>query len=86
MESLSTKKRQRRSKQKTGSKIKLDFLTAKFSKELVLNVFSFLSLQDLIQCTAVSAEWSFMANDEMVIVRVNSWNSPKETQLYSLFL
>lgn len=66
MESISTKKRQRRSNKEHETKTRIDFLTSKFSKELVLNVFSFLSLQDLIQCTAVSAEWSSMANDEMV--------------------
>ncbi|KAL7317894.1 hypothetical protein PS15m_004192 [Mucor circinelloides] len=45
---------------------KIDFVVQTFSKELVLKVFSFLSLKDLIQCAAVSLHWSRMANDEML--------------------
>ncbi|KAK4520297.1 uncharacterized protein ATC70_008430 [Mucor velutinosus] len=45
---------------------KIDFVIKSFSKELVLKVFSFLSLKDLIQCAAVSLHWSRMANDEML--------------------
>ncbi|KAI8639023.1 hypothetical protein BD408DRAFT_422154 [Parasitella parasitica] len=44
----------------------IDFVTVSFSKELVLKVFSFLSLQDLVQCTAVSPHWSRISNDEML--------------------
>lgn len=50
---------------------KIDFVVQTFSKELVLKVFSFLSLKDLIQCAAVSLHWSRMANDEMVIFVFN---------------
>jgi hypothetical protein len=44
----------------------IDFVSSLFSKELVLKVFSFLSCTDLVQCAAVSMNWSRMANDEMV--------------------
>ena len=47
---------------------RIDFVQS-FSKELVLKVFSFLSLKDLIQCAVVSLHWSRMANDEMVFYK-----------------
>lgn len=68
MEEAHNGKRQRRTKQNNKSKVRKDFVTTVFSKELVLNVFSFLSSKDLIQCAAVSTEWSRLANDEMVSV------------------
>lgn len=57
----------KRSRQNNKNQVRKDFVTTVFSKELVLNVFSFLSSRDLIQCAAVSTEWYRLANDEMVI-------------------
>lgn len=66
MEASYTRKRPRLSKYNKRSEKQKDFVTTVFSKELVLNVFSFLSSKDLIQCAAVSTEWYRLANDEMV--------------------
>lgn len=66
MEPPPRKRLKRQEKRKAQGK-KIDFVIESFSKELVLKVFSFLSLQDLIQCAAVSLHWSRMANDEMVM-------------------
>ncbi|KAI9265408.1 hypothetical protein EDC94DRAFT_604810 [Helicostylum pulchrum] len=63
---MESRKRPRLSKNNKKNKIQKDFVTTVFSKELVLNVFSFLSSKDLIQCAAVSMEWSRLANDEML--------------------
>jgi hypothetical protein len=68
MELSFNRKRQRRLVKKWKSENRIDFVKAKFSKELVLTVFSFLSLQDLVHCTIVSTEWSRMANDEMASI------------------
>lgn len=63
---MDSRKRPRLSKNNKKSEIRKDFVTTVFSKELVFNVFNFLSSKDLIQCAAVSMEWSRLANDEMV--------------------
>ena len=60
------RKRLKRQENYTPQEQKIDFVAQSFSKELVLKVFSFLSLQDLMQCAVVSLHWSRMANDEMV--------------------
>ncbi|KAL9538734.1 hypothetical protein MBANPS3_010710 [Mucor bainieri] len=65
MELPPRKRLKRQEKHKAQGK-RIDFVTKSFSKELVLKVFSFLSLEDLIQCAAVSLHWSRMANDEML--------------------
>lgn len=65
MELPPRKRLKRQEKHKAQGK-KIDFVIELFSKELVLKVFSFLSLEDLIQCAAVSLHWSRMANDEML--------------------
>ncbi|KAI8058750.1 hypothetical protein BDF21DRAFT_440835 [Thamnidium elegans] len=66
METSYSRKRPRLLKNNKKDEIRKDFVTTVFSKELVLNVFSFLSSKDLIQCAAVSMEWSRLANDEML--------------------
>lgn len=68
MELTFTKRQKKRLEKKIKNEKRTDFVKAKFSKELVLTVFSFLSLQDLVHCTSVSTEWSRMANDEMVSI------------------
>lgn len=70
MEAPHSRKRQRRLKPSNKYEIRKDFVTT-FSKELVLNVFSFLSFKELVQCAAVSMEWCRMANDEMVSVMIS---------------
>lgn len=71
---LSSKRRLCEKKKSLESK-KFDFVTDLFSKELALKVFSFLSLQDLVQCAVVSMHWSMIANDEMVTTLFNRFRS-----------
>jgi hypothetical protein len=59
------RKRQKKHSKQIEYEKRIDFVT-KFSDELILHVFYYLSERDLIQCTTVNSRWSRLANDEMV--------------------